>query len=709
MTRSLSLLLLAITLSPAGAQFDDDGTAPINAKKSSDVGSVSASIEPRVVRRGEEVTLKITVTPKKGAWTYPASPQDPKQSSKNSFDLSPTDPLIFVSDVKDPTGWKSKPRAENPALKDDYYPAPTTWLLKAIVSPKATPGKAKAVLGAGTSLGLCTDSGCFYATAPTVEFDISAEPPLPVPEKYEAAVKAALDPPKKVTASPSLAEPPSEKIATQKLAVPPEKYIADLEVIRSLISADKTPAQGGLAGLLATAALWGFISLVTPCVFPMIPITVSIFLKQAHESTAQTLKLASVYCLTIIVVLGISAFALLKLFVDLSVSPGMNLFLGALFVFFALSLFGWYDLTLPQGMLKFTQRRQGSGGVVGTIFGALAFTIIGFTCVAPFLGGFAGLASSGNYSTVELILGALAFSTAFASPFFFLALFPRMLKALPRSGGWLDSVKAVMGFLEIAAALKFLRTAEIGWRTVPEYFTFDVVLSGWVAIFGACGLYLLNVFRLPHDEEKPNIGVPRLIFAIGFLWLAVYLTPALFKGFDGKPQRPGGVVYAWIDSFLLPETNRESASDLPFSTDLKAALEAARSEEARTGKPSLVFVDFTGVTCTNCKYNEHNIFINPAVKDLLKRFKLVQLYTDWVPEQAFVNPPPQQLRREEALANRAFKERVFDTEQLPYYVILDPLITGGVKVVGVYDEGKINEPSRFATFLRNALEKAANP
>src|SRR5207302_7250116 len=183
------------------------------------------------------------------------------------------------------------------------------------------------------------------------------------------------------------------------------------------------------------------------------------------------------------------------------------------------------------------------------------------TRVAPFLGRFAGMAASGNFSTCPLVLGGLAFATAFAFPFFLLSLFPRLLKALPRSGGWLDSVKVVMGFLELAAALKFLRTAELGWLSPTTYFTYDLVLGGWVAILFATGLYLLNAYRLPHDEEKPNIGVPRLIFALVFLGFAVYLTPALLKDSSGKSQRPSGVVYAWVDAFLLPDASVEFGVD----------------------------------------------------------------------------------------------------------------------------------------------------
>jgi thiol:disulfide interchange protein len=337
--------------------------------------------------------------------------------------------------------------------------------------------------------------------------------------------------------------------------------------------------------------------------------------------------------------------------------------------------------------------------VVGTIFGALAFTVISFTCVAPFLGGFAGI-SAGNDGSGSLIsvptwkeiAGGLAFATAFAAPFFVLALVPGLMKALPKSGGWLDSVKVVMGFLELAAALKFLRTAELRVFPTPQYFTYDLVLGGWVAISAACGLYLLNVYRLPHDEEKPNIGVPRLLFALLFLGLALYLAPGLLRGHDGKAQRPSGAVYAWVEAFLLPEATEEG-----WRTDLKDTVEAAK----KSGKP--VFVDFTGVTCTNCKYNEFNVFPQTAVREQLQQFEKVQLYTDEVPVGAYTSDPGKRIRQDEASANGDFQVDVFKASQLPLYAVLMPQADGKVKVIGVYPEGKINDPAKFAEFLKASL------
>ena len=303
--------------------------------------------------------------------------------------------------------------------------------------------------------------------------------------------------------------------------------------------------------------------------------------------------------------------------------------------------------------------------------------------------------------TAREIAGGLAFATAFAAPFFVLALVPGLMKALPRSGGWLDSVKVVMGFLELAAALKFLRTAELRLFPAPQYFTYDLVLGGWIAISAACGLYLLNVYRLPHDEEQPNIGVPRLLFALLFLGLSVYLTPALFKGHDGKPQRPSGAVYAWIEAFLLPEDvpATDAKQEDVWKTDLKDAIEASK----KSGRP--VFLDFTGVTCTNCKYNERDVFPKSGIRDDLQQFEKVKLYTDEVPAALYTTDPGSRVRRAEAGKNRDFQENVFKDIALPMYVVLAPQPDGAVKVLGL-TEGKINDPAQFAEFLKGSLEKA---
>jgi thiol:disulfide interchange protein DsbD len=278
---------------------------------------------------------------------------------------------------------------------------------------------------------------------------------------------------------------------------------------------------------------------------------------------------------------------------------------------------------------------------------------------------------------------------------------------LPKSGGWLDTVKAVMGFLELAAAFKFFRTAELRLLSQPEYFTYDFSLGAWVAIAAVAGLYLLNLFRLPHDEEKPNVGVGRMMLGLAFITLAIYLTPGLFRGPSGQSQRPGGVVYAWVNAFLLPDPSEGGGGELPWSADLKGAIEkiARAKQKGETPAKPLIFVDFTGVTCQNCKLNEENVFPRPEVRELLQKYSLVEMYTDQVPDRSYANPPPLGDRKLEAAYNLRFQKQMFGTEQLPLYVILEPLTTGKVRVVGVYDEGKINDVARFIEFLKAPLEK----
>jgi thiol:disulfide interchange protein DsbD len=396
-----------------------------------------------------------------------------------------------------------------------------------------------------------------------------------------------------------------------KVAKPADVYAAELDAIKAAVVKDESAGgEGGKAGdtglwaFVAAAAAWGLISLVTPCVFPMIPITVSIFLKQAHGSLGERLKLAGVYCLTIIVVLGVSAFALLKFMAWLSAHPATNVLLGVLFVVLALSLFGMYEIRLPSGLANVTSARGAAGGLVGTVFMALTFTIISFTCVAPFYGGFIGLTASASSAVdwLRLSLGMLAFSATFACPFFFLALFPSLLRSLPKSGSWMNTVKVVMGFLELAAALKFFRAGVVYLRDRVVFFTYDLVLGTYIALALLCGLYLLKVYRLPHDDDpEPHLGVPRLMFSLAFLSLGFYLMPGLFKTGAGEQQRPNGAVFAWLDSFLLPDTSEPSAVMMPgngkeatghltWTGNLQKGLQDAEKE----GK--LVFIDFTGKT-----------------------------------------------------------------------------------------------------------------
>ncbi len=507
------------------------------------VKEIRSTIEPAEAKRGQIVTWKLTVRLIPEWHTYPVRQIDANASSQVT-EVEFKDPekagVKLVGGIKDPPGFIAK---EEPVLKIKelrYYEGEVVWTRKLKVLPQTEPGRR--IVQTDVRILVCDKNGCLPPE------DVSLQAPLVV------------------NSAPAVDEP--EPVETDDAPAASTSKSADMDWL----------------GFVLAGVFWGAISLITPCVFPMIPITVSFFLKQSEKEHHRPLAMALVYCLTIVAVLTLAAVLLVRTFQEISQLWITNVLLGGLFIFFALSLFGMYEIELPSGLARFTSAREGQGGTVGTIFMALTFTIVSFACVAPFMGGFAGLSTSETRPMWQIILGGLAFSVTFASPFFFLALFPTLLRKMPKSGSWLNSVKVIMGFLELAAALKFLRAGELVGLSKAEFLTYDLVLGMYVAISLLCGLYLLNVYRLPHDSPAEHLGVPRLLFALLFISLGFYLTPALFQYDATSKQRPNGAVFAWLDSFLLRDGQEI------WIGDLKKGLQTARSEGKR------VFVDFTGVT-----------------------------------------------------------------------------------------------------------------
>ena len=430
----------------------------------------------------------------------------------------------------------------------------------------------------------------------------------------------------------------------------------------------------GLSAFLYLSLWMGFLALLTPCVFPMIPITVSFFTKQETQSRRESVARSLVYCggiiftftglgMVLAATLGASGAALF------AANPWVNLLITAIFVAFALALFGLFEIRLPYGLLnKLNQVQGGSYGAI--LIMGFTFSLTSFTCTAPFVGTLLVLTAQGTWAWP--ILGMLVFSAAFASPFFFLALFPQALSSLPQSGGWLNSVKVVMGFLELAAALKFLSNVDLVWQW--GIISREVFIAGWIAIFLLCGFYLLGKIRLPHDSVLDTIGPLRLLASSGCLAFGLYLMTGLF----GAPLGEWDAFFPPYGSYGEIAKIRSGEPELTWRDDYEAGLAEAKA----TNKP--VFIDFTGYACTNCRWMEANIFPEKEVHALLKQFVRVQLYTDG--------------RGEKYKHNRDLQEANFGTVALPLYAIMTPQ---GKEIA--HFPGMTRNVDTFVSFLKQGL------
>lgn len=423
----------------------------------------------------------------------------------------------------------------------------------------------------------------------------------------------------------------------------------------------------------------GALSLLTPCVFPMVPITVSFFTNHSSRTRGGAIRVAALYGLGIMftfVALGMSLAILFGAsgINKLAANPWVNLLITAIFLGFALSLLGVFFLQLPTGLLnklnRTTNEKQ-EGSVLSIMLMGLTFSLTSFTCTAPFVGTLLVLASQGNWRWP--LVGMVGFSFVFALPFFLLALVPQLMTQMPRAGGWMNSVKVVMGFLEIAAAMKFLSNADLVWHW--NIFTRTTVLCIWTGCLLMIVAYLLGWFRLDHDSEISAVSGPRVVFSLLFLASAIWIA----NGLAG--HRLGD-----IDAFLPPaETDSSVKTEaVPVSmntswilNDLQSGLAQAKSE----GKP--VFIDFTGYTCTNCRWMESNVFSKPAIEQNMSRFVKVRLYTDG--------------EGDVYTKQQDYEDKHFGTVALPLYALLD---SNGNTIDT--SAGVTRDPNEFSQFLAKA-------
>jgi len=421
---------------------------------------------------------------------------------------------------------------------------------------------------------------------------------------------------------------PPQSTAGGSSSVPPEQIAGAVSPPKKL-EPSTVPRSQSLGSFIWLAAVMGALSLLTPCVFPMIPITVSYFTSHASGNRKSAVFTAIIYALGIVLTFSALGMLLAVIFGaggvnHLAANPWVNLLITAIFLGFAISLFGAYFIQVPASLMDrmdFLTRNKEGGQVIGALLMGFAFTLTSFTCTSPFVGTLLVLTAQGNWRWP--LAGTLAFSTVFAIPFFVLALAPQLMSRLPKAGGWMVSVKAVMGFLEIAAAMKFLSNADLVWHW--GIFTRQVVLAVWVGIGVMTVLYVLGYFRMAHDSPVESIGAVRLTVAIVFLAVTVWLVPGLFGRQLGE-----------LESFLPPEvsssgsppsTSPASSANLQHEAgwilnDYDGAMQQAKQEN------KLVFVDFTGYTCTNCRWMEANMFPRPEVAKEINKFVCVRLYTD---------------------------------------------------------------------------------
>ena len=450
------------------------------------------------------------------------------------------------------------------------------------------------------------------------------------------------------------------------------------------------PSSKDVWAFIWLAITFGAISLLTPCVFPMIPITVSYFMKHADGDQARTIRLAFVYSVGIIATFSLLGMLLAVAFgaagINLfAANPWVNLAIAAIFLFFAFNLFGFYEITIPTSVLtrldSLTRAEEGKGSAyIGALLMGLTFTLTSFTCTSPFIGTILVSTAQGDWKMP--LLGMLVFSTVFALPFFILATVPRLLHSLPRSGGWLNSVKVVMGFLEIAAALKFLSNVDLVWGAGFKsgslnyglVFTREVVLAIWVVIAFAIVAYVLGLFKFRHDSPVKKVSAFRVVIAAVFLGLAVYLTLGILGRKLGE-----------LESFLPPKNKNsvlnilgDKTSELEWITnDYPAALAKAKAEGRN------VFIDFTGYTCTNCRWMEANMFPRPEIRAEMEKLVLASLYTDGDGEV---------YERQQAM-----EQEMFGTVALPFYAIVD----ADSRPVATFP-GLTRDPKEFLDFLQKS-------
>ena len=503
---------------------------------------------------------------------------------------------------------------------------------------------------------------------------------------------------------------------------------------------DRAPGEGKpIWGLILEAIAWGFVALLTPCVFPMIPMTVSFFLKQNQAvegeekkkgrgkwlATIFGLSIVALYTIPIAVIILITYFAggetvTADIFNWLATHWLPNIIFFLIFMLFAASFFGAFEITLPNSWLNKSDAQSTRGGLAGMFFVALTLVLVSFSCTGPIVGSVLIKSTQGQFW--EPIITMLAFSVAFALPFTLLAFAPSLLDKLPKSGGWLNSVKVVLGFIEVALGFKFLSVADqtYHWGLLDR----EVYLAIWIVVFTLLGLYLLGKIRFENDTPVQHLSVFRLILVIIDFTFVVYMIPGMWgaplKALSGylppittqdfvlDPAQHGGAGATYVvgqqqDEDGIPAT-RKYADFLHMPYDIPAFFdyEEARAYAAKVGKPMLL--DFTGHGCVNCREMESRVWSDPRVLKLMKNdYVVCSLYGDdkkVLDKEDWVTTEDGKVLKSLGKINSYFMMKRYHVNAQPYYVILDP-VTEKNKVPARSYNLDVDE---YVKFLEKGLE-----
>lgn len=511
----------------------------------------------------------------------------------------------------------------------------------------------------------CDDRVCLAPN--TLEFDKTVDTKGQIVEKEESTAEKQAE--------------GKEEIATTTVAKldPKNIRVESLDYKNPLTNCGVTVAENTSDHwwILVLGFLGGLIALLTPCVFPMIPLTVSFFTKSAMNKVQgkKDALLYGFFILLIFVLLsapfhiidGISG----NIFNEISTNIGLNLAFFVIFLFFALSFFGYYEITLPSWIANKSSKAEEAGGIIGIFFMALTLVIVSFSCTGPILGTLLGSAITGAKDVPMLLTFALAgFGLAWAIVFGLLALFPQALQSLPKSGGWMNTVKVVLGFIELALALKFLSKADLVSKTF--FLKRELFIGIWIVITIGLALYLLGKIRFPHDNKNAKISTPRKILGFLSIGFVVYLVQGLFPADRPRLQALSGILPPINVSYFHNE--KDGILGIHPEHDYFKAIELAQKEQ----KP--ILVDFTGYGCENCRKMEEFVWSEPDILPILQNeVILASLYIDdreLLPEneQTSVDMGSGQKKKIKTIGDKwsMFQQMNFNNNSQPHYVLITP-------------------------------------